>query len=250
MNDWIIVNLIIVFASLLQAITGSGFAIMATPFLLLVIDSRECIQISIFLSFFIAVVMTPKIRHDINWAMFKRLVVGSLVGAPVGLWLFVSLPMAKIKLFVAVIVLIVALFTLFSRQPSEDEAEEGRFHRYKTWLEAAAGFGSGVLTTSIGMPGVPLAMYFARGHIAKEQIRSTTLAFFVVVYTVSLVLQAIAGEIESQTLLSSLALLPATLLGIAAGARLFGKFNQQHFRLLINIILLYTGLHMLSSVLW
>lgn len=249
LNEWVLVNLIIALASLLQAITGFGFAIMATPFLLLVIDSRECIQISIFLSFFIAGVMVPKIKADIDWLLLKRLSAGSLAGAPAGLWLFVSLPVNTVKVFVAVTVLIVALFALFSRPRLLAGQEEGLLKRYRAWIETAVGFASGLLTASIGMPGVPLAMYFAQGHLGKEQIRSTTLAFFVVIYTVSMVLQGVAGQIYSQTVLSSLGLVPAALLGIVAGDRLFGKLNQQRFRLLVNVILLYTGLHMLSSVL-
>lgn len=55
MQDWVLANIIVFFASLLQATTGFGFAIMATPFLLLVYNSRDCIQLSILLSFAIAI---------------------------------------------------------------------------------------------------------------------------------------------------------------------------------------------------
>lgn len=113
MYEWILVNMIVFAAAALQAITGSGFAIAATPFLLLVIVSRESIIISSLLSFFIAVVMVPGIRQYTCIPLFKRLVIGSAAGAPLGLWLFVSLPIDTIKLIVAVVVLKVSVFAIW-----------------------------------------------------------------------------------------------------------------------------------------
>jgi uncharacterized membrane protein YfcA len=249
MSDWIVVNVIVALAALLQAITGSGFAIMATPFLLLVMESRECIQISIFLSFLIALVMTPKISQDINWLLLKRLIIGGFLGVPAGLWIFIHLPVGTVKLVVAIVILVVSAFTLWRwRQPVVSQ-EGGLITRYSGWIEMTTGFASGVLTASIGMPGVPLAMYFTQGHISKEQIRSTTLGFFIVVYISSVVLQTMTGQIDGKTMFSVLTLVPATLSGMVIGTRLFGKVNQKRFQILINGILLYTGIHMISSVL-
>lgn len=249
MHEWLLVNLIIALAALLQAITGFGFAIMATPFLLLVMESRDCIQISIILSFFIAAVMVPKIKDNIDWLLLKRLVAGGIIGAPIGLGLFVSLPVSTVKVFVAIIVLLVAGFALLSSLKPRRDGQGTAFAPYRAWVEVIAGFASGILTVSIGMPGVPLAIYFSRGHIGKAEIRSTTLAFFIVVYIVSIILQGATGQIGRHIWLASLALVPVTLLGVLAGAKLFAKINQQRFQLLVNMILLYTGLHILVSVL-
>ena len=249
MNEWIIVNIIVLLAAALQAITGSGFAIMATPFLLIVMESRECILISIFLSFLITIIMTPQIRQHVDWTLFRRIAAGSLAGAPIGLWLFISLPLAAIKLTVAIVVLIVSAFTLWSWFFPANHAGASSFRRYRKFVEISTGMAAGLLTVSIGMPGVPLALYFAQGHIGKEQIRSTTLAFFIVIYIISIALQGLAGQIDSGTVLSTLKLIPATVAGIAVGARLFGKFKQRTFQLLINLTLVYTGLHMLFSAL-
>ena len=247
MYEWILVNIIVFAAAALQAITGSGFAIAATPFLLLVIVSRESILISSFLSFFIAVVMVPRIRHHVCVSLFKRLVIGSIAGAPLGLWLFVSLPIDTIKLIVAVVVLKVSVFAIWRWFYPAGNGSEQTSSSHIKWLELATGLAAGVLTVSIGMPGVPLAMYFVQGHFMKEQVRSTTLSFFVVIYIVSMALQALAGQITMETVRFSATLVPATLCGIAAGMKMFGRINQRMFQMLINLILLYTGLHILGS---
>ncbi len=247
LNEWIIVNIIIVFSALLQAITGFGFAIMATPFLLMVMESRDCIQISIILSFFMSITMLPQVYKDVEKALFKRLVIGSIIGAPIGLWLFVSMPVQTVKLVVGVTVMIVALGALLRSKPGTAVAG-GKKKTMDIYVETGTGVASGALTTSIGMPGVPLALYFSRGHIIKEYVRGTTLVFFVLVYTISILLQASAGELQWTTIKSSLMLIPATIVGTFVGSKLFNKINQRKFQLLVNAILLYTGLHMLWNL--
>src|SRR5699024_5072945 len=48
---------------------------------------------------------------------------------------------------------------------------------------------SGLLTTSIGVPGPPLLLYFSGINMEKMTLRSTTLMYYLFVYSVSLVMQ-------------------------------------------------------------
>mgnify|MGYP005758040285 CR=1 FL=1 len=50
---------------------------------------------------------------------------------------------------------------------------------------------SGLFTTSIGMPGPPLLLYFSGTDTQKEKLRETTLTLFLFIYFVSLVIQMI-----------------------------------------------------------
>ena len=88
MAHLVIANIIVVIAALLQACTGFGFSVLATPFLLLVYPVAEAIQINITLSILISVVMLPKVMGDIDRPLFKRLVLGSMIGAPLGITVY------------------------------------------------------------------------------------------------------------------------------------------------------------------
>ena len=268
MYEWIFATLIVFLASVLQAATGFGFAIMATPFLLLVFDSRDCIQISIILSFFISIVLAPKIRHEIDYVLLKRLILGSISGVLAGLLFFAYVSLAVLKIMVSVVILTATLFLLargylrgFKSSghasddlPGETElpAIDGSTKSFIRSLKDPATLGdllvglcAGTLTTSIGMPGVPLALYFNARNTKKEVIRSTTLAFFVAVYVVSIALQIITVKIRLSVLISSLVLIPAAAVGVLLGNLLFYKINQKMFQLAAYIILLYTGFYML-----
>ena len=258
MYEWIFAGLIVFVASVSQAAIGFGFAVVATPFLLLVFNSRDVIQMSIMLSFLIALILTPKIKDQINYDMLKRLIIGSLLGVPVGLFFFAYVSLDVLKLTVSIVILALTFFLISRWYTAKEEPfavgeEPVPFSpSLKKWLqepeqrnEIFVGLCAGALTTSVGMPGVPLALYFAMNNTRKDIVRSTTLAFFIVVYIISMVSQALTVKISLSVVISSSYLIPAAVAGVYLGHILFDKIDQKMFQILTNIILIITGFYML-----
>ncbi|MBP2641008.1 MAG: hypothetical protein H6Q66_1959 [Firmicutes bacterium] len=261
MYELILANGIVFFASVLQAATGFGFAIMATPFLLLVFHSRDCIQMSILLSFFIAIVLIPKIWRGIQYDLLHKLIVGSIIGVPIGVAFFAYISLDILKISIGTVILVISLVSLVKWYASRNSPNEvpvpvaDNFALRQEDVNSAkrqqllVGMCAGALTTSVGMPGVPLALYFNVSNSKKEVIRSTTLAFFIVVYSISIIAQAVTVEISGSVVRSSLALLPAAALGVVCGYWMFPKMNQKWFQLIVNGILLYTAGYLLINTL-
>src|SRR5690606_23754737 len=82
---------------------------------------------------------------------------------------------------------------------------------------------SGSLTTSIGMPGPPLLLYFSGTNTGKEKLRATTLAFYLWIYSISLLLQVLFAGTNKTIWTSSVLALPLVLIGLVAGQLLFHK---------------------------
>lgn len=255
MYELILANVIVFFASVLQAATGFGFAIMATPFLLLVFDSRDCIQMSILLSFFIAIVLMPKIRRGINYALLYRLIAGSIIGVPFGIVFFKYISLDTLKISVSIVILLTSLCSFYKGYQSRkavsgtlasSAAEARKADQHQQLL---AGMFAGTLTTSVGMPGVPLAVYFNAANSQKEVIRSTTLAFFIAVYSTSILMQMVTVNIGESAIRTSLFLLPAAAVGVICGHWLFPRINQKWFQWIVNFILLYTAGYLLINTL-
>ena len=156
---------IILVASILQTSTGFGFSIMATPFLLMLFLPQEAIQINIILSFIISISLIWKIRMDIDCILLKRLIVGSIVGVPFGIFIFVSININTFKLAISILLLLLTLMLICNFKIQSTKSRD-----------FLAGGLSGLLTTSIGMPGPPLLLYFT-GTDTKKKLRATTLAF-------------------------------------------------------------------------
>ncbi|WP_170006544.1 sulfite exporter TauE/SafE family protein [Bacillus fonticola] len=234
MDTVVVFIIIILFASVLQTSTGFGFSIMATPFLLLLFEPREAVQINLVLSLVISLALISRIRKEIDFGIMKRFIIGSLIGVPVGIFIFLSVDADVLKLGVSVLILFLTVLLILN------------FRVKQTYFgDRVVGVLSGVLTTSIGMPGPPLLLYFAVTDTKKEVLRATTLAFYLFIYAVSLVTQLVFSGTSGTVWVSSGLALPIVVVGLMLGQNLYKRINQRMFRLFTYVILLFTGVYLL-----
>lgn len=223
-------------ASILQAGTGFGFAIIALPFLILIFPAHEAIQLNIILCTFISILMTYKTRNKVNKEILKRLISGSLVGILPGLIIFIFLDVKLLKILVSILILVSTglLITKVTLKQSNKK-------------EYITGSLSGLLTCSIGMPGPPLMIYFSGAKIDKAILRSTTMAYFIFICSISLIFQMAISSLSKNILLSILWSMPFMLFGIYLGERLYTRLNQQLFYKIIYLLLIFTGTYSLIT---
>lgn len=226
----VIFIMIILVASVLQTSTGFGFSILATPFLLLLFEPAEAIQINLVLSLVISAALINTIKSDIDYGLIKRFMAGSVLGLPVGIMTFVLIGVDLLKLGVGAVILLLTIFLIFRFRIKRS--------RNKDFI---AGGLSGSLTSSIGMPGPPLLLYFSGTDTEKATLRGTTLAFYLFIYLASLVIQLIFVGTNKTIWISSLWGLPLVFIGLYLGQKLFDRINQRVFRIIVYIILLTTG---------
>lgn len=226
--------MIIWVASILQTSTGFGFSIMATPFLLILFDVREAIQINLLMSLVISSALIFKVRQDVDWGIFKRFTAGSIIGLPAGIVIFLSINVTYLKLAVSILIIVLTVFLILHYRIRQSE--------HKDFFIGGL---SGAFTTSIGMPGPPLLLYFSGTGVSKETLRATTLAFYLIVYVASFIMQILVAGTSSTMWTYSLYALPVVFTGLVLGQWLFPKINQRFFRLLTYALLLFTGGYLL-----
>lgn len=229
----VLFSLIILIASILQTSTGFGFSILATPFLLLLFGVTEAIQINLILSLIISGALVRKIWKDVDTGVLKRLIIGSAAGMPIGIIFFLSVNLDNLKLGISILIILLTILLIFNFRIEQTTGRDLIF-----------GGLSGGLTTSIGMPGPPLLLYFAGTNTGKKKLRATTLAFYLWIYSASLLLQVLFAGTNKTIWISSALALPLVLIGLVAGQLLFHKINQQYFRLIVYAILLFTGVYL------
>lgn len=234
MNTVIIFICIILIASILQTSTGFGFSIMATPFLLMIFQPQEAIQINIILSLVISISLIWKIKADIDLTLLKRFSIGSIFGVPFGILIFLSINIDVFKIGVSIILLLLTLLLIMNFKIKGNQKRD-----------FIIGGLSGLLTTSIGMPGPPLLLYFTGTNTEKGKLRATTLTFFLFIYFISLLTQIIFSGTNEVIWLSSLYAVPIVFLGLFIGQRLFKRLNQKVFRVFTYILLIFTGVYLL-----
>lgn len=224
---------IILVASVLQTSTGFGFSIMATPFLLMLFFPQEAIQINIILSLLISVSLIWKIQKDIDFTLLKRFIVGSIIGVPFGILIYISININAFKMGVSVILLVLTLLLIFKFRVNTT--------RNRDFLVGGL---SGLLTTSIGMPGPPLLLYFTGNDTEKGKLRATTLAYYLFIYFISLVTQISFTGTNKLIWESSIYAIPIVFLGLLIGQIIFKWLNQRIFKIFTYVLLSFTGIYL------
>jgi uncharacterized membrane protein YfcA len=200
-------------AALLQAATGIGFGVIAGPIILMVMNSGAAVQVTILLSLLIAVVLAPSLYRQVHKKVLGRLLIGTLIGLPLGILVFLS------------------NVSLRKGETSRGEAQN-----------LAIGVLSGVMSSSLAMPGPVAAARLSKLALPKETIRATILVMFVFSYSAAFAFQVgLVGFSEPAWSLTT-SLLPATLIGVLIGRLLVARISERAFRALIVAVLVATSL--------
>lgn len=236
MEDLIILVLVVLIASLLQTSTGYGFSIIGTPFLLLIYPAHTAIQVNIILSICLSAFMIFKIRNEVDKSLLIKLIKGSIAGLIFGIFMYLFLDIRLLKMIVGALILVLTILLIFKLTIKRTNSRD-----------FLTGGISGLLTTSIGVPGPPLLLYFSGAKIDKTTLRSTTLTYYLFVYFASLVMQISFGGTTSETWISSFLAIPPLFAGIMLGQLLFKWISQNTFRIITYVILIFTGIYLLVT---
>src|SRR5699024_8897250 len=148
--------------------------------------------------------------------------------------IFLLIDINILKLGISVIILVLTVMLILQFRISQSKRKD-----------MVVGALSGFLTTSIGMPGPPLLLYFSGTNTEKAKLRGTTLAFYLFIYFISLLIRVIFAGTNKTVWISSGFALPLVLIGLYVGQLLFKWINQNLFRKFIYAILLFTGFYLI-----
>lgn len=267
MNDLVYASIVIACASFSQSVAGIGFVMVATPFLLPIMNVKDTVLITFSMAVISQIIIVHKHWRAIHPQMFLNFVLGSALGAPIGLWLFSVASFAALKLIVGLALFSISSFSLYKiygnwhimdstasyritpEAPAIWHARElmkclsDRAGRLQLFVGSIAGF----FGPSIGMPGIPLTVYFSSVNMDKEVARSTTLSFFIVLCIVTLGANYGAGTISGKVYDMAPLLVPSLLVGMVIGNRVFPHIPQRWFQLILNLIIFYSAARILSE---
>lgn len=202
--DWgivLLLGVIVVIGSLVQAVVGFGIAVVSAPFV--VVLAPDLMPGALLLtSLTLPLVQLARENVDIDRPVLTWALAGRILLMPLGVAIVAWLPATAIAVVVGVMVLVAVAASVW--------AVEVRPSRGPAFV---AGLLTGVSGTaaSIGGPFLGLVMQRER----PDRIRSTLAVFFAVGATTSLIGLAVAGELTRQQLTAGLVWAPFTVLGLA-----------------------------------
>lgn len=169
-------------------------------------------------------------RFDLLWPF----IVGGVIGTPIGVWLLAYMdPLLLRRLMGAFLVLYASFFLL--RPPVKPVHSGGRV------ADGGIGFVGGIMGGLAGLSGaVPTVWCGLRGW-SKDASRAVYQPFNVVVQVAALPALFGAGLLSRELGYYTLLCIPAMLVGVWLGIRVYSRIDEAQFRKLILWLLLASG---------
>lgn len=224
--------LVVAFAGTVSGLTGFGFALVALPPLLLLLDPAPAVLTVKLLPMVTGAVVLFDARRHVHWPTVRGLILPAAIGAALGVLVLARTPGPVLSVLSGALVAGFALVLLAGWAPRRPEG---------AGATVVAGFASGLLSTANGMAGPPVVLLFnARGY-GTQPFRGTLAAYFAGINVVG-VGMLLAGGVATPPMLRFVALLVAPAVGgVLIGRLLSRRVPSAHFRRLTLLILVATG---------
>lgn len=236
------------FASIVQSATGFGFALIAVPVYLIVLNSVAAVQVVILISIVMSLPLWFKLKDNMPRDFIKWVFLGCAIGFPLGIFLFLKMELHVIKAVVAAFIILISIQNAWHMFFAAKKNKLIDVLKLPKPVLSYIGFFSGIFGVAMAMPGPTLMLFLSKTNLRKNEIRAVMMAIFVFAYSGAAVMQIIFAGISAQTWLTSLYVTPGALFGAYVGHQLSKKINERLFKGLILIVLIVTGIFMLINL--
>jgi hypothetical protein len=237
----ILVTVAILFAACLtRSSFGFGEALVAMPLLSMVIGVKDAAALVALTSIFNAIVILLTTRwNNIEWPAAGYLLVGALLGIPLGVYVLVNVPESAVKLVLAALLISFSVFSL--ARPSMIKLESNL-------LGLGFGFIAGVLGGAYNTIGPPMVIFGTLRQWPAQRFRITLQTVF---FPTSLVVAGFhsANKLWTPLVVTSfLVAVPFLVLGAFVGREINKRIEGARFSRCIFYLLLVIGTVLIGTV--
>ncbi|MBV9346455.1 MAG: sulfite exporter TauE/SafE family protein [Pseudolabrys sp.] len=177
---------------------------------------------------------TWKMRHSFNWRHVVPILIGSVIGVPIGVWLLAYMNPSWIRLGVGLLLVLYSLNGLFRPHLTPIPANVP--------AEVALGVVNGMLGGMTGLAGVFVTIWCGMRGWSKDQQRSVFQPVILGSFLLTWTSLAVSGKISGDTIRLFLYGLPLLLAGMWVGFELYGRLDDAGFRKVVLVLLLISGI--------
>ncbi len=182
-----------------------------------------------------------KVRRSLNWRTVMPYIVGGAAGVPAGTALLKATDPASMRVGIGVLLIAFGLYSLF--RPA--------FKSVRNSLPAglAVGVVNGLIGGTTGLGGIAVTVWCQILGGPKDAQRAVFQPVLLATFIMSAISYSVAGSLTLDTLKLYALALPALIVGIWCGLKLYGKLDDAAFRKVILFLLLAAGVSLIAPAL-
>jgi len=227
---------IVFFGVVAHSILGFGVALICMPLLVLVLTPTSAAAFVALFTVPLQLIIIWRYRDALRVRPFWRVILGTALGAPLGVLLIAKLDERIILSALGLFLIGYALYNLFNlRLPRI---------RQPRW-DFSFGLASGILGGAYNTGGPPLVIYGTALNWTSEEFKANLQALFMLNSILVIILHAIAGHVNALVLEHLAISLPVTAVGTALGFWVSRYVNEVLFRKGVLVLLLIVGVRLL-----
>src|SRR5262245_37057798 len=210
-----------------MGLAGFGIALVSMAVLPFLMNPVSAVILMTIYALVFAVALLVQLRRDVIPRAILELVVGSILGTPLGVWGLAAMPPAVLNRAIGALILAAVGLEWWGRYP--------RF-RSSGW-GYAAGVVAGVAGGAVGLPGPPVILYAAARGWEPRTLKANLQAFFVVNQAVILAGYWWAGLLTAEVGHLTVLYAAPAVAGTVLGALLFDHVDPVGFRRIVFSLL-------------
>ena len=222
--------LIIVFiASIIRGFNGFGFSAICISGFSYILPAIEIVPIILALEVAISIFMAPYIWNKIDWKFVFKILIGILIGSPIGLYLLKHLNPQITHLFVC---LLIIFFSILLMRGFSNQKINNNYGKFLT------GIISGTLNGFTTLGGMPVALFLLIINIQPALIRGSLAALFFLTDIYEFVLSFFSGIVDMVTIYRVIPLIIILPFGVFIGNKFFVKSKEETYRKVVFYFLI------------
>ncbi|MEI6800508.1 MAG: sulfite exporter TauE/SafE family protein [Pseudomonadota bacterium] len=235
---WMAITILV--AGFVRGYSGFGFSALTIASSALVTNPLHFVAVVVLWETVMTLQALSGIWNDVDWRRVGLLLVGAMVGMPLGIWALTSISEDAARGVISAYVLTMSLILLAG-------------WKLRGTVGPLANLGAGLvsgLANAPGMGGLPVAAFFAAQAMSPAVFRATLVAYFPLLDLYSTPIYWWGGMVTWDTLRIGLIGLPLVVLSNWLGSRHFLRTDPQDFRRFAILLLAgLAALGLLKSVL-
>jgi len=224
---------IVFIASIIRGFNGFGFSATCISGLSFILPAIEIVPIILALEVIASIFMVPYIWNKIDWNFVFKLLIGIIIGSPIGLYLLKYLSSDVTHISICVLVI---FFSFLLMKGYENKKIDNSYAKMFT------GIISGTLNGLTTLGGMPVALFLLVTSIQPSVIRGSLAALFFLTDIYAFVLSSVAGIVDITTIYRTLPLITILPIGVYMGDKFFVRSKEETYRKVIFYFLIFISI--------